>query len=73
MAPNNPSFTLCSIPKKDKLNGTNYMYWIHNLRIFLGAEEKEEVLHTPLLEEPAEDALFVLRTLIRKQWMLILK
>jgi hypothetical protein len=36
MAPSTTtSFTLCSILEKDNLNGTNYMDWIHNLRIVL--------------------------------------
>ena len=56
MAPNNQSFTLRSILEKDKLNGTNYADWIRNLRIVLRAEKKEEILDTPLLEEPANNA-----------------
>jgi hypothetical protein len=44
------------ILEKDKLNGTNYTDWIRNLRIVLKAEKKEDVLDTPLPEEPAEDA-----------------
>jgi hypothetical protein len=50
------SFTLHSILEKDKLNGTNYADWICNLRIVLRAEKKEDVLDTPLSEEPADDA-----------------
>jgi hypothetical protein len=44
MAPSNQPFTLRSIPKKDKLNGTKYADWIRNLRIVLRAEKKEEIL-----------------------------
>ena len=53
MAPSTPTFTLRSILEKDKLNGANYIDWIRNLRIVLRVEKKEEVLDTPLLEEPA--------------------
>ncbi|CAD6257045.1 unnamed protein product [Miscanthus lutarioriparius] len=56
MAPSNQPFTLCSILEKDKLNGTNFADWIHNLRIVLRAEKKEEILDTPLPEEPADNA-----------------
>ena len=45
---NTQSFSLRSVLEKDKLNGTNYADWIHNLRIVLRAEKKEEVLDTPL-------------------------
>jgi len=48
MAPTNQTFTLRSILEKDKLNGTNYVDWIRNLRIVLKAEKKEEILDTPL-------------------------
>ena len=56
MARNNQQFSLRSVLEKDKLNGTNYTDWIRNLRIVLRAEKKEDVLDTPLLEDPAEDA-----------------
>ena len=56
MAPSNQPFTLCSILEKDKLNGTNYADWIRNLRIVLRAEKKEEILDTPLPDEPADNA-----------------
>ncbi|CAD6261416.1 unnamed protein product [Miscanthus lutarioriparius] len=39
-----------------KLNGTNYADWIRNLRIVLRAEKKEEILDTPLPEEPTDNA-----------------
>ena len=45
---NTQSFSLRSVLEKDKLNGTNYVDWIRNLRIVLRAEKKEEVLDTPL-------------------------
>ena len=38
---NTQSFSLRSVLEKDKLNGTNYADWIHNLRIVLRAEKKE--------------------------------
>jgi len=47
---------LRSILEKDKLNGTNYADWIHNLRIVLRDEKKEEILDTPLPEAPEENA-----------------
>ena len=53
---NTQSFSLRSVLEKDKLNGTNYADWIRNLRIVLRAEKKEDVLDTPLPEEPADDA-----------------
>ena len=56
MASSNQPFTLRSILEKDKLNGTNYVDWIRNLRIVLRAEKKEEILDTPLPDEPANNA-----------------
>ncbi|CAD6240264.1 unnamed protein product [Miscanthus lutarioriparius] len=56
MVPSNQPFTLRSILEKNKLNGTNYVDWIRNLRIVLRAEKKEEILDTPLPEEPADNA-----------------
>src|SRR6185312_13322227 len=53
---NTQSFSLRSVLEKDKLHGTNYADWIRNLRIVLRAEKKEDVLDTPLPEEPADDA-----------------
>jgi len=47
---------LRSILEKDKLNGTNYMDWIRNLRIVLRAEKKEEILDTPFSEAPTDNA-----------------
>ena len=55
MARNNQQLSLRSVLEKDKLNGTNYTDWIHNLRIVLRAEKKEEVLDTPLPNELAEN------------------
>ena len=60
MAPTNQTFTLRSILEKDKLNGTNYVDWIRNLRIVLKAEEKEEILDTPLPEAPVDNAPHVI-------------
>ena len=75
MAPSNTTtlFALRSILEKDKLNGTNYSDWIRNLRIVLRAEKKEDVLDTPLPEDPGENATAAAKPLTRKQWILILK
>ena len=59
---NTQSFSLRSVLEKDKLNGTNYA----DLRIFLRAEKKEDVLDTSLLEEPADDAPTKKKTAYRK-------
>jgi hypothetical protein len=56
MAPSNQPFTLRSILEKDKLNGTNYVDWIRNLRIVFRAEKKEEILDNPLPEAPTDNA-----------------
>jgi len=56
MAPSTTNFTLHSILEKEKLNRTNYMDWICNLRIVLRVEKKEDVLDNPLPEEPEEGA-----------------
>src|SRR6185312_7671691 len=40
--------------------------WIHNLRIVLRAEKKEDVLDTPIPEEPADDAPAEEKTAYRK-------
>jgi len=66
MAPSTPTFTLRSILEKDKLNGTNYTDWIRNLRIVLRAEKKEDVLHNPLPEEPADDAPAAVKNAYKK-------
>ena len=63
---NTQSFSLRSVLEKDKLNGTNYVDWIRNLRFVLRAEKKEDVLDTPLPEEPAEDAPAEKKTAYRK-------
>ena len=49
------TFPLHSVLEKEKLNGINYTDWIRNLRIVLWAEKREEVLDTPLPDEPAEN------------------
>ena len=63
---NTQSFSLRSVLEKDKLNGTNYADWIRNLRIVLRAEKKEDVLDTPLPEEPADDGSAEEKTAYRK-------
>jgi hypothetical protein len=52
--------------EKDKLNGTNYMDWIRNLRIVLRAEKKEDVLDTLLPEEPTDDATAAVKNAYKK-------
>ena len=59
---NTQSFSLRSVLENDKLNGTNYA----DLRIFLRAEKKEDVLDTPLPEEPADAAPAEEKTAYRK-------
>ncbi|CAD6255986.1 unnamed protein product [Miscanthus lutarioriparius] len=67
MAPSNSTpFALRSVLEKDKLNGTNYTDWIHNLRIVLRADKKEDVLDTPLPEEPADDAPATIKNAYKK-------
>ena len=66
MTQNHQQFSLCSVLEKDRLNGTNYTNWICNLRIVLRAEKKEDVLDTPLPEEPATDAPTKEKTTYRK-------
>ena len=63
---NTQSFSLRSVLEKDKLNRSNYADWIRNLRIVLRAEKKEDVLDTPLPEEPADDAPAEEKTAYRK-------
>ena len=55
MAQNQP-FALRSVFESNKLNETNYVDWIRNLRIVLRAANKEDVLDNPLPEEPAAGA-----------------
>jgi hypothetical protein len=43
-ASNNFVFNLRSVVEKEKLNGTNFIDWHHNLRIVLRQEKKEYVL-----------------------------
>ena len=67
MAPSNTTpFALRSVLEKDKLNGTNYMDWIRNLRIVLRADKKEDVLDTPLPEEPTDDAPAAIKNAYKK-------
>ena len=49
------TFLLRSVLEKEKLNGTNYMDWIRNLRIVVRAEKKVEVVDTPLPDEAAAE------------------
>jgi hypothetical protein len=45
-----------------------YTDWIRNLRIILKAEKKEEVLYTPLLEEPDENTTHAEKNAYKKPW-----
>src|SRR4051812_40222928 len=68
MAPNTASpFSLRSILDKDKLNGTNYTDWVHNLRIFLRSDKKETVIDTPILDEPADNASATLKNAYKRE------
>ena len=67
MAPSSTTpFALRSVLEKDKLNGTNYLDWICNLRIVLRAEKKEDVLDTPLPPVPADDASAAVKAAYKK-------
>src|SRR6266540_6139385 len=50
------NFTLRSILEKEKLNGTNFIDWIRNLRIILKQERKDYILENPIPPEPAANA-----------------
>ena len=63
---NTQSFSLRSVLKMDKLNGTNCADCIRNLRIILRTEKKKDVLDTPLPEESADDAPAEEKTAYRK-------
>ena len=53
MTSNNTStFTLRSVLKKEKLNGTNFLDWSRNLRIVLKQERKMYVLDNEIPNEP---------------------
>jgi hypothetical protein len=66
--PHGKEFSLRTILEKDKLNGTNYTDSIHNLIIILKAEKKEEVLDTPLPEEPDDNATLAEKNAYKKTW-----
>ena len=67
MAPSSTTpFTLRLVLEKDKLNGTNYLDWIRNLRIVLRADKKEDVLDTPLPPVPADDASAAVKAAYKK-------
>ena len=57
MATNNTStFTLRSILEKNKLNGTNFLDWSRNLRIFFKQERKSYVIDTTFPPVPPSNA-----------------
>ncbi|VFQ88800.1 unnamed protein product, partial [Cuscuta campestris] len=57
MANNNTNnLALRSILDKDKLNGTNFVDWQHNLSIVLRMDEKEYVLEKPIPPAPPANA-----------------
>src|SRR6266498_2448548 len=49
-------FTLRSVLEKEKLNGTNFIDWIQNLRIVLKQERKDYVLENSIPPEPAANS-----------------
>nr|AAX96621.1 retrotransposon protein, putative, Ty1-copia sub-class [Oryza sativa Japonica Group]ABA92973.1 retrotransposon protein, putative, Ty1-copia subclass [Oryza sativa Japonica Group] len=55
-APAPSNFNLRSILEKEKLTGTNFMDWYHNLRIVLRQEHKEFVLTQPFLADLPNNA-----------------
>ena len=55
------SFALRSILEKDKLNGTDFTNWYHNLRIVLKQEKKEHVLDSPIPDKPADEETATVR------------
>ena len=68
MSPNNSQpFSLRSVLRKDKLNGTNFIDWSRNLRIVLKQEKKLEVLEHPLPNEPARNASTAQREAFEKK------
>ena len=73
MAPTNQTFTLRSILEKDKLNGTNYVDWICNLRIVLRAEKRKRFWTPHYPKHLRIMHILQRRTLTRKHVMLILK
>ena len=52
----NNTLSLRSLLEKEKLNGTNFLDWFHNLRIVLKQEHKEYVIEEPVPDEPAANA-----------------
>ena len=55
-ASNNSAFNLRSVLKKEKLNGTNFIDWYHNLRIVLRQEKREYVLEQPYPDDLPDNA-----------------
>ncbi|VFQ95804.1 unnamed protein product, partial [Cuscuta campestris] len=53
---NTNNLALRSILDKDKLNGTNFVDWQHNLSIVLRMDEKEYVLEKPISRAPPANA-----------------
>ena len=68
MASNNTqTFSLRSVLEKDMLNGTNFIDWSQNLRIFLNQEKKLEVLEHSLPNELARNATNAQRKAFKKK------
>ena len=55
-ASNNSVFNLRSVLEKEKLNGTNFIDWYHNLRIVLRQEKAKYVLEEPYLDDFPDNA-----------------
>jgi hypothetical protein len=65
-ASNNSAFNLRSVLEKEKLNGTNFIDWYHNLRIVLRQEKKEYVLEQPYPDDFPDDATAAARRTYEK-------
>ena len=55
------NFCLKGLLEKDKLNGLNFIDWLHNLRIILMMEGKIRAIEEPLPTEPQARATQVVR------------
>ena len=65
-ASNNSAFSLWSVNDKEKLNGTNFIAWYHNLRIVLRQEKNEYALEKPYPDDLPDDATDSARAAYKK-------